>query len=240
MKLNELHVPYDIDPGATMPEIKADEHNLEVTFDLLDSDLRGKLKFKWVLQFTFGYPNEEAINGHRYYKFGLMPFMFVEIQDSEIIKNISAANKVHPYHNEEHFKKYRHFVFPFHDTTLEVIAILYEFEQPVKPEFSFDKTTMSDTRKADFFLGRLGETAFLKADKHKWSKEELKAYDNVTIKEQDERGEKELVAIKAKEEGKIEMILEMYKQGFTVPQIAKVSKKSEKEVAQIIDDHKNE
>jgi predicted transposase/invertase (TIGR01784 family) len=33
--------------------------------------------------------------------------------------------------------------------------------------------------------------AFLEADKYQWSKEELKAYDNVTIKEQDERGERE-------------------------------------------------
>ena len=81
--------------------------------------------------------------------------------------------------------------------------------------------------------------AFIEADKYQWSKEELKAYDNITIKEQDERGEKELVAINAKEEGKIEMILEMDKEGFTAPQIAKVSKKSEKEVAQIIDSHKN-
>lgn len=83
------------------------------------------------------------------------------------------------------------------------------------------------------------KTAFLEADKYKWSKEELKAYDNVTIKEKDERGEKELVELKAKEEGKeeskIEMILEMDKEGFSIQQIAKVSKKSEQEVSQIID-----
>jgi predicted transposase/invertase (TIGR01784 family) len=42
------------------------------------------------------------------------------------------------------------------------------------------------------------KTAFIEADKYQWSKEELKAYDNVTIKEQDERGEKEMVAKKAK------------------------------------------
>ena len=36
--------------------------------------------------------------------------------------------------------------------------------------------------------------AFLEADKYQWSKEELKAYDNVTIKEQDERGEREKAA----------------------------------------------
>jgi predicted transposase/invertase (TIGR01784 family) len=48
------------------------------------------------------------------------------------------------------------------------------------------------------------KTAFIEADKYQWSKEELKAYDNVGIKEQDERGEKELVAQKAKEEGRAE------------------------------------
>ena len=35
------------------------------------------------------------------------------------------------------------------------------------------------------------KTAFIEADKYQWSKEELKAYDNVTIKEQDERGERD-------------------------------------------------
>lgn len=82
------------------------------------------------------------------------------------------------------------------------------------------------------------KTAFIEADKYQWSKEELKAYDNVTIKEQDERGERELVALKAKNEGKeeskIEMILEMDIEGFSIQQIAKVSKKSELEVEQII------
>jgi hypothetical protein len=156
MNLKEIPVPLDIDPGATMPEIKADEHDLEVTFYLLDSDGRGKLKFKSVLQFTFGYPNEEAIEGHRYYEFGLFPFKFVEVQDSEIIKNIIKANRVHQYHKDELFKEWRHFVFPFHDTTLEVIAKSYEFEQSIKPEFSFFKTTMPETRKADYFLGCLG------------------------------------------------------------------------------------
>lgn len=161
MELNELHIPFDIDPGATMPEIKADENDLEITFYLLESDRRGKLKFKSVLQFTFGYPNEEAIEGHRYYELGLLPFKFVEVQDSEIIKNIIKANRVHQYHKDELFKEWRHFVFPFHDTTLEVIAKFYEFEQPINPEFKFYKTTMSETRKADYFLGCLGGSVFI-------------------------------------------------------------------------------
>lgn len=128
MKLNKIEIPLKIDPGATMPEIKADEQTLEVSFFLLDSDNRGKLKFESILQFTFGYPNEEAILGHRYYKLGLMPFIFVEVINSEVIQNIVNSNKVHPYHKDEIFKEYKHFVFPFHDTTLEVIAKTYEFE----------------------------------------------------------------------------------------------------------------
>ena len=128
VKLMELEIPLAIDPGGTMPEITADEHNLKVSFFLLDSNDRGLLNFNSVLQFTFGYPNEEAISGHRYARFGLLPFNFVEIINSEIIDNIRKANRVHPYHNDKHFSDYRHFVFPFHDTTLEVVAKSYEFE----------------------------------------------------------------------------------------------------------------
>jgi len=79
------------------------------------------------------------------------------------------------------------------------------------------------------------KTAFIEADKYQWSKEELKAYDNVTIKEQDERGEKELVSQKARDEKELELILEMDKEGFTISQIARVTKKSEDEVRQVID-----
>lgn len=128
MHLKEIQIPLNIDSGGTMPEIKADEHNLEVTFFLFDSDNRGKLKFKSVLQFTFGYPNEEVIEGHRYSKLGLTPFSFFEVEGSEILKKIIEANRVHPYHKDEMFNRFRHFVLPFHDTTLEVIAESFEFE----------------------------------------------------------------------------------------------------------------
>lgn len=129
MELLEIEVPLDIDTGATMPEIKADENDLEVSFFLSCSDRRGKLKFKSVLQFTFGYPNEEAIAGHRYFKLGLLPFKFVEVKDSEVIQNIIRANRVHPYHHDEMFNEWKHCVFPFHDTTLEVIAKSFDFAQ---------------------------------------------------------------------------------------------------------------
>lgn len=126
MKLVDLDMPLNIDPGGTMPEIKSDEHNLEVSFYLMDSNNRGVITFKHFLQYTFGYPNEEAISGHRYASLGLSPFQFVELVNSEVIESIINANRVHPYHSDKDFELYRHFIYPFHDTTLEVIAKSYE------------------------------------------------------------------------------------------------------------------
>ncbi len=31
-------------------------------------------------------------------------------------------NSVHPYHKPEHFQRYKHFIFAFHDSTFECIA----------------------------------------------------------------------------------------------------------------------
>jgi predicted transposase/invertase (TIGR01784 family) len=76
------------------------------------------------------------------------------------------------------------------------------------------------------------KTAFIEADKYQWSKEELKAYDNVGIKEQDERGEKELVAQKAKEEGRAEGKGE--KEAETVIKLH-LKGKSDEEIADLLD-----
>lgn len=88
------------------------------------------------------------------------------------------------------------------------------------------------------------KTAFIEADKYKWTKEEIIAYDNVNIKEADETQERLIVAEKAREEGKtagIEgMIIGMHEEGFTTSQIAKVSKKTEEEVERIIENVKSQ
>ncbi len=68
-----------------------------------------------------------------------------------------------------------------------------------------------------------------------WTKEEIIAHDNVSIKEADEVQEKLKVAEKAREE----LIISMHEEGFGNQEIAKISKKSEAEVAKIIDNLKN-
>jgi hypothetical protein len=83
------------------------------------------------------------------------------------------------------------------------------------------------------------KTAFIEADKYQWTKEEIIAYDNVTIKEADEVQEKLKVAEKAEEKAKEEMIIGMHEEGISNQQIAKISQKSEAEVAKIIENRKS-
>jgi predicted transposase/invertase (TIGR01784 family) len=83
------------------------------------------------------------------------------------------------------------------------------------------------------------KTAFIEADKYQWSKEELKAYDNVTIKEQDERGEREIIAQKARDTREIEAVVGLHQNGVPLAIIAKSLNISEEQVLQIIGNQAN-
>jgi predicted transposase/invertase (TIGR01784 family) len=102
------------------------------------------------------------------------------------------------------------------------------------------------------------KTAFIAADKHNWTKEEWITYDNTMIQARDVIQEKLFVIekaeaiglekgrIKGKIEGKIEgnlegkiekeieLILGMHYEGFKIPQIARITLKSEEEIIRII------
>ena len=83
-------------------------------------------------------------------------------------------------------------------------------------------------------------------DKMKLPEKERKAYDkylehlmsigsrNHTI----EIEAKEIIK-KAQEDKEIELVLEMDKEGLTIPQIARVTKRNEEEIKKILDDHRN-
>jgi predicted transposase/invertase (TIGR01784 family) len=86
------------------------------------------------------------------------------------------------------------------------------------------------------------KTAFMEADKFQWDKEELIAYDNVLIKRQDERGEREFAVNKAKEEGRKEGIEEGREEGREEKEAETVIKlhvkgKSAEEISDLLDLH---
>jgi len=48
----------------------------------------------------------------------LRPFEFVEVERSPWVARLEEMNRVHPRHSREPYDALRHFVLPFHDTTL--------------------------------------------------------------------------------------------------------------------------
>jgi predicted transposase/invertase (TIGR01784 family) len=90
--------------------------------------------------------------------------------------------------------------------------------------------------------------AYKEADKFTWDKEELRAYDNASMRIQDERGEKELAREQGLEEGreqgmqqaKAETVLKPYFKGKSVQNIADFLDMSLETVQQIIDEYEKD
>jgi len=124
VQLKRIDVP-GCDGGAPCPVVLADENSLvfgccEQLSDRGDSNciitVRGCLVLK------FGYPNDEVLQGHRYADAGLEHYSAYEVLNSEWIQELMIANRVHSRHSNSHFDKERHFIFTFHDSTLEFVA----------------------------------------------------------------------------------------------------------------------
>ena len=85
--------------------------------------------------------------------------------------------------------------------------------------------------------------AYLDADRHKWKKAELIAYDNASIAEQDEKGKITAAEKKGERKGEekkeIEAVLGLHENNVAIPIIAKSLKLSEEKVAQIIENQRN-
>ena len=119
--------------GAPCPVILSDEHNLFVAYYMQeqkqDFELQavGLVKFKGFHSYKFGAPNDEAFHGHPLSENGLEPYGTFKILNSTWVQELCKQNSVHPYHSDEIFDDLVHFVWSFHDTTLEVVAKSYEF-----------------------------------------------------------------------------------------------------------------
>lgn len=69
-----------------------------------------------------GGPNDEALNGHPLYGKGLVGYKLNEVHNSDWIEHVIRVNSVHPQHRDEPYRRLRHFVLPFHDEMVEVLA----------------------------------------------------------------------------------------------------------------------
>jgi hypothetical protein len=118
--------------GAPRPVVYANERAVLVAYELaehargeLEGDVSGVVIFKRAQSHLFGPPNDETVHGHRLAKYGLGPYSFWEVKHSIWIAELCARNRVHPHHQDLHYADFRHFIFTFHDSTLEVAARAY-------------------------------------------------------------------------------------------------------------------
>jgi hypothetical protein len=73
-------------------------------------------------EIRMGGPNDEALGGHPLSGKGLVGYRLNEVHNSEWIERAIQVNSVHPSHRDEPFRQLRHFVLPFHDEMVEVLA----------------------------------------------------------------------------------------------------------------------
>jgi hypothetical protein len=83
--------------------------------------------FRGVTQFTYGYPNDEALESHPLYKLGMSFCAFNLIEHSPYLVELGRANAVAFPGTENQFIGRKHFVVSFHDETLEVVCRDLEF-----------------------------------------------------------------------------------------------------------------
>ena len=137
--LKEIDLNIQMDVGAPCPVVLSDERTVILIFYLRhnDPDWDGTyvhvrdndedvgaacVQFKHYEQVKYGWPNDEAMRGHRYYEMGLMPYGIYEVKNSDWLAELEKGNSVHPYHNKESFMDNKHYIFFFHDSCFEIIC----------------------------------------------------------------------------------------------------------------------
>jgi hypothetical protein len=80
----------------------------------------------------FGYPNDEALEGHPLYRKGLRSYSLFEVVNSNWIAEQERQNRVNfPDRTDMRWK--RHFIFTFHDSTFECLAADIRLEVSSEP-----------------------------------------------------------------------------------------------------------
>jgi len=121
--LRKLAVP-ECDSGATMPVVLADDSRMVFGYRLPQHAKHDFALFRidLCLIHKFGYPNDEALRGHRYSDAGFDYYNAYEVVGSEWIDEMNRANAVSFPGDLNAFQSSKHFIFSFHDTTLEFVC----------------------------------------------------------------------------------------------------------------------
>jgi hypothetical protein len=108
--------------GAPMPIVIGDDTTLFVRYYASDEQVV-VVYFPLCKVYQFGSPNDEALGGHPLYGRGLDFYSVHRVENSSWIAELEQRNSVHPRHEKKRFlKDLNHYVFTFHDSTLECVV----------------------------------------------------------------------------------------------------------------------
>lgn len=120
---------------APSPVLFSDEHNLYMAYRLREqltapSTKTALVKFSGFNTYKFGAPNDETFKGHPLYDNGLRPNGTYQVLNSSWMRELCVkCSAIHPHYCDLSFMNLNHYVWSFHDSTLEVIAKGFEFRQ---------------------------------------------------------------------------------------------------------------
>ena len=124
--------------GTPLPIVVANERMLVVAYrtfhppPALSSTLRTAIvRFHWPMAHSFGYPNDEALDGHPLAPYGLVSYRAFTVTNSPWLISLEKANRVHPHHTPTYFHPWTHYVITFKDSTLECLAKRVDFTTAV-------------------------------------------------------------------------------------------------------------
>lgn len=111
--------------GAPEPRVVMSELFVGIAFyasDARPGEEVATAAFVRCTSFRMGFPNDEALHGHRLWGRGLESYRAHEVSDSAWLAELRAVEAAHPQAPAVPFAGARHFVLTFHDSTVEAIA----------------------------------------------------------------------------------------------------------------------
>ena len=141
----EFPVPWDI--GAPLPYLLQNDYRTFLVFFLPDVDpgwdgtyvrLRHPdsprlsnlaiVEFKRCICTKMGTPNDEVFQGHPLHGKGFEGYSPLRVKNSPWIRELEAINAVHRGYRPESWSTLNHYIFGFHDSTLECVAESFTVE----------------------------------------------------------------------------------------------------------------
>lgn len=124
-----IDFPYQWDLGAPYPHLLQSDGRAFLAY-LMPEDvpdwqftyLTVVVEFSSCLAAKLGSPNDEVFEGHPLHGKGMDGYRAQEVHNSEWLKEIEKINSVHSQYSSQSHSHVRHFVFWFHDSSVECLA----------------------------------------------------------------------------------------------------------------------